>query len=345
MNRKWIACICLAFLLAVTGCSKEKEKADPEEQTDRKIVKAEAMQEAGDIYPLTGKEATGDTHHRAVAVMVNNHPDARPQSGLQKADIVYEMLAEGEITRFLAVYQSEFPDMVGPVRSARDYYIRLAKGLDSLFICHGYSPEAKALLDQGYVDHLNGLFYDGTLFKRDKTRKAPHNSYITFNHIEEGANEKHYNMASPPKPFLFMDRQETTRIEGESGNEATVEYGNRLFDVHYAYDESIGRYTRSTAGEQMKDRDSGNPVYIDNIIVLDAPHAVTDSKGRRDIDLTGGGEAYLLQKGKWNRIQWRYLDQVLTFQKDGEALKLVPGKTWVNIVPDKNGLDAVVNIM
>ena len=83
---------------------------------------------------------------RAVAVMVNNHPKARPQSGLNKADIVYEILAEGDITRFLAVFQSEKPENIGPVRSARAYYIELAKGLNALYIAHGYSAEAKEML-------------------------------------------------------------------------------------------------------------------------------------------------------------------------------------------------------
>ncbi len=91
---------------------------------------------------------------RAVAVMINNHPKARPQSGLNKADIVYEILAEGDITRFLAVFQSEKPANIGPIRSARDYYIELAKGFNALYIAHGYSPEAKKMLEQGYVDNL-----------------------------------------------------------------------------------------------------------------------------------------------------------------------------------------------
>ena len=78
--------------------------------------------------------------------MVNNHPKARPQSGLHKADIVYEILAEGDVTRFLPYFQSEKPENIGPVRSARDYYIDLAKGLNALYIAHGYSPEAKKCL-------------------------------------------------------------------------------------------------------------------------------------------------------------------------------------------------------
>ena len=124
---------------------------------------------------------------RPIIVTVNNHPDARPQSGLAAADIVYEMVAEGNVTRFLAVYQSELPDTIGPVRSARDYFVEIAEGLDAFYVAHGYSPEAKRLLNANVVDNINGMNYDGTLFKRSRNRVAPHNSYITAEHIREGA--------------------------------------------------------------------------------------------------------------------------------------------------------------
>src|SRR5699024_5807754 len=88
-------------------------------------------------YPLTGIHADDEVKERIVAVMVNNHKLARPQSGLSKADIVFEILAEGDITRFLALFQSDKPDVVGPVRSARDYYFKLAKQYDALYVYHG----------------------------------------------------------------------------------------------------------------------------------------------------------------------------------------------------------------
>ena len=138
--------------------------------------------------------------------MVNNHPKARPQSGLSKADIVYEVLAEGDITRFLAIFQSRMPKEIGPVRSARDYYIDLAKGYDSLYVAHGYSPEAKEMLTNGFIDNLNGMQYDGTLFKRASFRKAPHNSYISYEHIKEGAEKNGFDMERPPEALNFSDK-------------------------------------------------------------------------------------------------------------------------------------------
>src|SRR5690606_26584180 len=138
-----------------------------------------------------------------------------PQSGLHKADVVYEILAEGDITRFLAIFQSEKPEDIGPVRSARDYYIELAKGYDSLYIAHGYSPEAQSMLDSGYIDNLNGLYYDGTLFKRASFRNAPHNSYISYENIMEGAEKNNYEMADAPDSVTFLSKNEVEEIAGE----------------------------------------------------------------------------------------------------------------------------------
>lgn len=337
MKLKTISCL-LAVSLVIVGCSKEKE---PEEDkpVDKKV---EVNDEAKYVYPLTGESADDEINKRPIAVMINNHPKARPQSGLQKADLVYEMLAEGDVTRFLAVYQSEEPERVGPVRSARDYYIELAKGLNSIYVCHGYSPDAKQLLDAGYIDNLNGLFYDGTLFKRDKSRKAPHNSYITFTNIEKGAEEQSFDLEKQPKELSFLSEKEIKALEGEVATNVTVKYGSSTFDVTYKYDEAEKQYSRYSDGVQTADKDTDEPVALNNIVILEAPHEIVDSQGRRDIDFSSGGNAYLIQEGKWNTIQWQFIDNRITFVKDGKEAKLVPGKTWVNVIPDSPGLESNV---
>lgn len=339
MNLKIISIACVASFLFISGCSKDEAK--PKEKLNEKPL-VEATDEFDNVFPLTGVATDKEVNQRAVAVMINNHPQARPQSGLQSADIVYEMLAEGDVTRFLAVYQSEHPERVGPVRSARDYYIKIAKGFESIYICHGFSPDAKEMLDEGYIDHLNGLYYDGSLFKRDKSRKAPHNSYISFTNIEKGAEENSFDLDKKTIEFPFLTEQEVEDIEGEEGTNISVIYGSSAFDVSYEYDDSEGKYRRFTDANQTIDQDTGKPVLLDNIVVMEAPHAIVDNEGRRNIDLSKGGNAYLLQKGKWNEIQWQFADNLITFMKDGEEAKLVPGKTWVNVVPDKPGLQSTV---
>jgi hypothetical protein len=170
--------VLMFLLLLVVGCSKDEAKptvTEPAEEEETEDKSNEEEEEAAykNVYPLTGIGTDESTDQRTIAVMVNNHPKARPQSGLHKSDIVYEVLAEGDVTRFLALFQSKKPEIIGPVRSARDYYITLGEGYDSFFIAHGYSPDAKEMLDAGVVDNINGMEYDGILFERADFRKAP----------------------------------------------------------------------------------------------------------------------------------------------------------------------------
>ncbi|EWG08577.1 DUF3048 domain-containing protein [Cytobacillus firmus] len=346
MLKRWIA-VSAAAMLLVSGCSKEKAE-EPAKQEPEKAEEAtkgvSAEKELPFQYPLTGFGSETEVDGRAVAVMINNHPKARPQSGLNQADVVYEMLAEGDVTRFLAIFQSERPEMIGPVRSSRDYYIELAKGYDSLYIAHGYSPEAKELLDQGYVDNLNGMQYDGTLFKRESFRKAPHNSYISYDNVLKGAKEKNYAMENEPRSLEFLSEEEIKTIQGEKADSAMISYlDNELFNVIYEYDAGLEKYKRYSNGELTADYKSGEPALLDNIFIAEADHQVVDSAGRRDINLTSGGKGYLLQKGKVTEVQWENIDGRILPVLNGQQAGLVPGKTWINIVPSNPGLEQTVS--
>ncbi len=332
--------LALVFVL-LAGCSGNKEETIIDEsQADNK----EQVTKPVHTYPLTGVGTDKEVDHRAVSVMVNNHPKARPQSGISKADVVYEALAESNITRFLAIYQSEFPENIGPIRSSRDYYIELAKGYDSLYIFHGWSPDAKELIQSGYIDHLNGLNYDGTLFKRSSDRKAPHNSYITYKNILKGAKKEGYSMEENTPAFTFFAEDETGLISGEDFKVANISYDSADYDVTYKYDDANEKYTRYTAGVRTEDKDTDEPVLLDNILIVEANHKVIDDKGRRSIDLTAGGNAYLLQKGKRLEIQWENKDGRIVPVSSGTEVKLVQGKTWINIIPDQPGLNNSVTL-
>jgi len=327
--------IFLAFVVVVLfGCS-NNSNANVGKNEDRD-TNVEGKKEPTSLfsYPLTGKVSSEKPDHRAIAVMINNAPQARPQSGLHKADLVYEILAEGGITRYLAVFHSEMPEVVGPVRSARDYYIELAKGLDALFVFHGWSPEAKKMIQSGYIDNLNGLFYDGTLFKRASFRVAPHNSYITYENILKGAEKNEYSMRGAPVAYKFLKEDE--EIVGESHQVIEIDYSSDSFEVQYKYDEKEGRYSRYLAGELAVDLETEEPIKVDNILIVQMDHKIIDKKGRREIDLNSGGSGYLIQKGKVQEIEWQNVNGRVVPFKNGKELSLVPGKTWINIVPNLN---------
>ncbi|MED3795435.1 DUF3048 domain-containing protein [Niallia alba] len=336
----------LFLLLTLTACNDEPKDVSNHNgnQTGNGVKDDQGLEDLATLYPLTGLPSNTESTDRAVTVMINNHPDARPQTGLTDADIVYELLAEGEVTRFLAVYQSYKPKVVGPVRSSRDYYIELAKGYNSLYIAHGYSPEAKKLLTNGYIDNLNGMEYDGTLFKRSSARVAPHNSYISFANIEKGAKANNYSLTGAPEPLLFLKATELEAMEGEEANSVSINYGkNPSFNSQFIYDEDAQKYIRFSNGEQTVDNETNASVAVDNVFIVETSHKVVDNKGRKEIDLTSGGQAYLLQHGKWQDVNWKNIDgRILPFKGD-KQVGFVPGKTWINIIPSTPGLkDAVI---
>lgn len=347
MLKKWLA-VAASVILLVSGCSNKDKAEDDNKETDNIAEEVpKDISEGKELpfhFPLSGVGTAEEVNDRSVAVMINNHPKARPQSGLDKADVVYELLAEGDVTRFLAIFQSEKPEKVGPVRSARDYYIELAKGYDSLYVAHGNSPDAKDLLDSGYIDNLNGLYYDGTLFERASFRKAPHNSYITYENVLKGAEEKQYDMEEAPSPLPFLTKDEMEAIEGEAANSVMVSYlDNDLFNVVYEYDEGQEKYKRYSNDELTADYDSGDPVLLDNIFIVETDHNVVDNKGRREINLTSGGRGYLLQKGNWKEVEWKNIDGRILPILNGKEAGFVPGKTWINFIPSDPGLEQSVS--
>lgn len=338
MKHKWIPVIFLiTAILLLAACSKKAPKEETPAPETKEPEQTEQTSEKMDEYhfPLTGIGTDVEPNRRAVAVTINNHPEARPQTGLSQADVVYELLAEGNVTRFLAVFQSETPENIGPVRSAREYFIELAQGYNALFIAHGYSPEAEKILSSGVIDHLNGMKYDGTLFKRSSDRKAPHNSYISFENIEKGAEDNGFSMTGPPASMAFYKEDELESINGNGVEHIKVIYGSSSqFTAEYQYES--GEYSRFSTGEQTVEYKTGEPVLIENLLVIETEHKVVDSSGRRFIDLKSGGKAYLFQKGMMKEIEWKNSDGRILPYDNGQPAKLVPGKTWVNVVPSLN---------
>ncbi|MFC7366666.1 MULTISPECIES: DUF3048 domain-containing protein [Bhargavaea] len=327
-KRNWIAAAAAAVLLA--GCS-EGEVGKPESDNEEKPE--EAIAEVTYTAPYTGLELEAEPDMRPVLATLNNHPDARPQSGLAEADVIYEMLAEYEVTRLLALYQSEIPEKMGPIRSARDYFIDLAAGHGALFIAHGHSPEAKELLDSGAVDHLNGIRYEGTLFLRSKDRKAPHNSYITGDAVFEGAMDSGIRMDNPKDPGWRFDPEPPAG--GEESLEADITYGRfPNFNSRYVYDPLTASYTRFSGGEETVDAAENQPVHLANVLILEVPHRVIDDKGRRSLDLAAGGKAAVLRSGLVYQASWELRDGIPTVMAGDQPFALAPGKTWIHLVPD-----------
>ncbi|MFT4414600.1 DUF3048 domain-containing protein [Fredinandcohnia humi] len=336
------------LLLFSAACSQKEEVTRENNEQEPTQVESEKIKESGstfsNVFPLTGIGTNEEIETRPFAVMINNHPKARQQSGLHMADIVYEVLAEGDVTRFLAIYHSEQPEVIGPVRSARDYYIELSKGYDALYVAHGWSPEAQRILTSGEVDNLNGMVYDGSLFWRAKDRVAPHNSYISTDNIEKGAKRLGYSVKEKVTALPFLTEEDSKNINGTTAEHVRVSYSSRdTFAAVYNFNAEEGKYERYSGGEQTVDRESDTPVLLDNILIVEMGHQVLDDAGRRAINLTSGGKGFLLQKGKANEIEWHNVDGRIIPFKDGKEVGFVPGKTWINIIPTSPGIAGAVS--
>ncbi|MFD2706880.1 DUF3048 domain-containing protein [Salibacterium lacus] len=333
---------------AETGTSHEEESAAEEETTPEKEeeqkepVKDPEEEEPSyeAVEPLTGKGTNEVPAARPLAVMINNHPDARPQTGLTEADIVYEVLTEGELTRFLAIYQSGHPEKLGPVRSARGYFIDLAEGYDAMYVAHGWSPEAKRTLQGGAVPYLNGLFHDGTLFQRSTQRRAPHNSYISYEDALGGLESKGYELQKDV-PANFYREEGFSAVSADTAEDVSVWYSDK-YVVQFSYNQEDGTYERSSDNTAFAGENAAEQTEASNVLIVEAPHRVVDKAGRRQINLADGGSGLMLQNGEALDVQWRNEGGRLLPYKDGEKVPFQPGKTWINVIPASAGLEESV---
>lgn len=343
--KKWI--IGLIVLLLVLGAGgvywmtgKEEEKT---ENVQEKPVSPEEKPGAQAFAPFTGMTEGGPFTSRPVMAIINNHPDARPQTGLNEADIVFELIAEYNITRFAALYQSTYPSEIGPIRSARDYFVELAVAYDAFFVAHGYSPEAKAMLQSGVVDHINGIQHDGSLFQRSNDRVAPHNSYISYDNIVLGMEMKNASVDYRTKaPYAFIQSGESGKISTQASM-LEVMYGqNPDFTSAFAFDQTTQLYERSSGGIPTTDNETLEQVEVSNVLVFEADHETIDGKGRQSIDLESGGKALLFQSGGVRELEWVSQGGMLVPVASGQTVELVPGKTWIHIVPTDPGIEQSV---
>ncbi len=332
------------LLLLLVACSKD-DKAGSHEQKDTNRDNKEESANGENMYPLTGLYTDDPVDNRVIGVMVNNHNQARPQSGLSEADIVFEILAEAKITRFLALFQSEIPETVGPVRSAREYYFKLAEGYDAIYVYHGAANFVNKMIEDEGISFLNGSAYDndGKLFKRDPSRKAPHNSYALLNAAYEVAESKGYSTKTEQDALPFLSEADVEAIEGDPAQHVEIAYDPAEI-VAYDYDADAGNYKRFSNDEQTVELDDETEITAENVFIVETYHEVIDDEGRRLVDMESGGNAYLLQKGKVQQVEWANENGKIIPVKDGQPIGFVPGKTWINVVPTNPSMEQAVTI-
>ncbi|MDW7675425.1 MAG: DUF3048 domain-containing protein, partial [Bacillota bacterium] len=181
-NKKILGIAIAGLLIVIVGTYSIMNSllAKPEEEVpavvdiiDEEIEEIEEVEETGILAPLTGMAVEQQIAKRPIAITIENSPAARPQSGLREADVVYEVLAEGGITRFLAIFQQGEADMIGPIRSARDYLAYMSHDFDGVFVHIGGSPGGYAYVNQKSVANIDAFYIGSGEFWRTKDRIAP----------------------------------------------------------------------------------------------------------------------------------------------------------------------------
>ncbi len=272
---------------------------------------------------------------RPVAVMVENHPDARPQSGLNEADIVYEAPTEGGITRFLAVYQTKQAKSIGPVRSARVYFVAIADELGVLFAHVGGNSDALANIRAGQYKNIANAdqFFADQYFERVKFRPMPHNVYTSIDKLKNLIQEKKYFNQATYQPWQFKD---DALISTPTASNINVNFSTVSYAVRWLYDETNNSYARFLANKPHKDLDTGKQIIAKNIIVqfVETSPSKTDTLLSIDMDLTTGGKATVFLDGKEITGTWKKTNgRTRYYNQNNQEMNLNRGVTWVELVP------------
>lgn len=272
---------------------------------------------------------------RPLAIMVDNASNSRPQSGLEGANIVYEMLAEGGITRFLAIFTTNEANRVGPIRSARPYFIVKALEHNAIYVHAGESPEAAIFIKEEKIDDINEMVHFQP-FWRITERRPPHNLYTSTERLREEAKKLGYIEMVNKGDYQFeTDYKEI--LSGKKVNKIVIKY-NVNYTVSYQYLPDSQRYFRFINGEPHIDAETKRQLQAKNIIIQFSDKKVIDSEGRLAIDFIGKGSGLIFYNGQSEEITWSketLRSKTYFYNKEGNRLAIQPGNVWIQIIhPD-----------
>lgn len=346
LNYVLVVSMLVVALFVLTGCGKEESQVVEQNQgqveqkeTEKEVEKKEEAK-APEIKIFNGND-------RPIAFMIDNNKNAQPQASLNSAYMVYEIIVEGGESRLMALFKGVVADQVGPIRSARHYFIDYAMENDALYAHLGMSPQAQATFQEFGIQHINGQVYDtgkartdSSLYWRATHKKAPHNAYTNTESILEIAKGYGWKTTSEKESVLNYVAEEVV-LNGEdafSVESVKIPYA-KGHTVEYKYNEETGRYTRWSKGKKMFDEMTDEEVTTKNIIITFAENYTLDdgeNKGRQDVLTIGSLDGYYITNGKAIKIKCNKtsrFEQTEYVDLNGNEIKVNDGNTWVNVCP------------
>lgn len=361
------AALCTVMCVSLVGCKTEqvenpapteevKEVVENKEQSSDEVKEEEAPVEEEDpnalepgmmrsfLSGLPVDEKIGT--RRPVAIMLNNLEAAQPMSGISYADVVYEYVVEGAITRLMGLFENyDKLDKIGSVRSCREYFVYTALEFDAIYMHFGQAAYALDILNSDYVDNLNGLGEAGdTTFYRTTDRQAPHNVYTSSKGIEAGIKklgyrEDHYDGYNGK--FKFCDLNKT--ITNEGGIKAThLEPKYKINKPWFEYNEATQKYDRYQYDGPQIDDLTGEQISFDNVIFQYNNWIQLDEKDYLAFDCHSGGVFQYFTHGKCVIGQWKRdinesnydMSAIRYYDVDGNEMEINNGKTFICVIQD-----------
>ena len=285
---------------------------------------------------------------RSIAVMIDNVGNARPQSGLNDAYLVYEIIVEGEQTRLMALFKGKDLKKIGPVRSSRHYFLDYALENDAIYVHYGWSPKAKNDITSFNINNINGMVESSKSFWRVKDKSAPHNAVTSTEKLLEIARRKKYRMYSSKESVLRYSSKEQDLVDGVNASNIKLPYSN-FYSVTYKYYEEEKKYVRyyndkidgRWKATMQKDWVTKEPVKTKNIIVTFAKNTRLNdgtNKDRQNLSNIGTLDGYYITNGKAIKIKCTKTsrkDETVYKDLEGKEIEVNDGNTFVQIVPLK----------
>ncbi|MFP5289410.1 MAG: DUF3048 domain-containing protein [Actinomycetes bacterium] len=338
-RRRSTSLIALGAVAALlVGCAGAPEPAPistsaAPEPTEEPFTPAYVAPEDFDLAPLTGERiAVGGLASPSLAAKIDNHPRARPQIGIDRADIVFEELVEGGLTRYVAVWHSDVPAEIGPIRSIRPMDPDIVSPLRGII---AYSGGQQRFVDMmratDVYNAIHGQADTDSVMFRGGNAPAPHNVIVRAPQLIA----QHGELAAPQQHFAYAaDAASATAVrDGDAVSGASLVFGS-LATPSWAWDAGSGTWLRTMTGGAPDVAAGGTRLSAVNLVILRVPVAVI-----QDIPTTqmiGGGEAFVLSGGKALKVAWSKADRnapVRLVDANGLAVRLAPGNTWVELVP------------
>ena len=341
----------LALALLCGGCAKSQPAPVPDATATASAAAAtpSGTQAPAVSTPSSTSSATADPtvdasflkpdpSIRPVAVMIDNQGErVLPQAGIRQAQIVYEILTEYRITRYLAFFWGGMPEMIGPVRSSRHYFLDFTMEYDAVYTHYGWSPQAQKDIKTLKIQNINGLVNGDAFWDTDKDRGNWQDSFTSGEKV--GAQIAKLKYRTTPKqafPFTYADTF-AVPATGDTAVSIELTYG-KGFTAGYAYNATTGLYERTRNGAAQMERNTGLQVTPRNILVEVVPSAqiAGDDKYRINVATVGKGTGWFITGGKSRKITWekKARDAQTAYQfEDGSPLVLNPGQMWIEVIP------------